>query len=250
VLPPFARRNPARAVRTATPQWEIVDDPLREEERESRLEAASAVVAVLGFQTALAVASYTANWKVWEFRWWVWLVPAPFELLLWVVLVATRPRRRLEEIGIRREATLVLLGLVGVANAFLLFAVIGSLISGKETSGAQLLLKAVTVWTTNVVAFGLWYWAFDRGGPVRRLEPNPPPPDFQFPQMDDSRETSWRPHLLDYVYVSYTNSIAFSPTDAMPLTRRAKLAMLFESAISAMTLLLVAARAVNIFKGG
>jgi hypothetical protein len=58
----------------------------------------------------------------------------------------------------------------------------------------------------------------------------------------------WHPRLLDYVYISFTNSIAFSPTDAMPLSRRAKLLMLTESAISATTILLVAARAVNIFK--
>jgi hypothetical protein len=198
---------------------------------------------------ALAVASYMEDWKVWDFHWWVWLAPVGFELLLLVALVGERPRRQLEQLGVRREVTLTLLALVGAGNLFLLVSVLASLVSGKETSGSQLLLKAVTVWTTNVVAFGIWYWAFDRGGPVRRLEPNPPPPDFQFPQMDDS-DVSWRPHLLDYVYVSYTNSIAFSPTDAMPLTRRAKLAMLLESATSAVTLLLVAARAVNIFKGG
>jgi hypothetical protein len=61
-------------------------------------------------------------------------------------------------------------------------------------------------------------------------------------------ERGWRPHLVDYLYVSFTNSIAFSPTDAMPLSRRAKLLMLFESAVSAVTILLVAARAVNIFR--
>jgi hypothetical protein len=223
---------------------------LREVEFESRFEAAGAVVAVIALQVALAVASSMEDWKVWHFHWWVWLVPVVFELLLLVALVGQRPRQQLEQLGVRREVTLTLLGLVGAANAFLLFSVIASLVSGKETSGAQLLLKAVTVWATNIVAFGLAYWAFDRGGPVRRLEPNPPPPDFQFPQMGASDDTSWRPHLFDYVYVSYTNSIAFSPTDAMPLTRWAKLAMLFESATSALTLLLVAARAVNIFKGG
>jgi MFS family permease len=216
------------------------------------VEAASAVAAVLGLQVGLAVASYFAGWRVWDFRWWVWLVAVPFELLLWFVLVASRPRQRLEEIGKRREATLILLVGVGAATAFLLFAMLASLISGTETSGAQLLLKAVTVWATNVVAFGLWYWVLDRGGPVRRIEPNPPPPDFQFPQMQGPGPDAeqWRAHFLDYVYVAYTNAIAFSPTDTMPLTRRAKLAMMFESAISAVTLLLVAARAVNIFKGG
>jgi hypothetical protein len=146
---------------------------------------------------------------------------------------------------------LTLLGLVGAANVLLVLAVVASLVRGQEKSGAQLLLKAVTVWSTNVITYGLWYWAFDRGGPVRRLQPNPPSPDFQFPQMENPELAApgWQPELLDYIYVSFTNSIAFSPTDAMPLSRRAKLAMLSESAISALTVLLVAARAVNIFKG-
>ena len=101
-----------------------------------------------------------------------------------------------------------------------------------------------------MIAFGLWYWGLDRGGPVKRFEPDSPSPDFQFPQMENPQlvEPGWYPELVDYIYVSFTNSIAFSPTDAMPLTRRAKLLMLFESAISAITILLVAARAVNIFK--
>ena len=145
---------------------------------------------------------------------------------------------------------LALLGLISLGNALLLLAVIGSLIQGDEKSGAQLLLKALIVLNSNVITYGLWYWEFDRGGPVRRLDPDPPPPDFQFPQMDNPRlaEPGWQPELLDYIYVSYTNSIAFSPTDVLPLTRWAKLLMLSESAVSALTVLLVAARAVNIFK--
>ena len=144
---------------------------------------------------------------------------------------------------------LTLLALISLVNALLLLAVIASLIRGDEKSGAQLLLKAMTVWGTNVITFSLWFWAVDRGGPVRRLEPDPPPPDFQFPQMENPElaEPGWYPRLFDYVYVSFTNSIAFSPTDAMPLTRRAKMLMLFGSAVSSVTILLVAARAVNIF---
>ena len=101
-----------------------------------------------------------------------------------------------------------------------------------------------------MVTFGLWYWTFDRGGPVRRLEPNPRPPDFQFPQMEnpDLAAPGWHPQLFDYIYVSYTNSIAFSPTDAMPLSRTAKVLMLIQSSASAVTMLLVAARAVNILR--
>ena len=225
-------------------------DPLREEEIESRWEAAPAVATIIGFQVVLASVSRFQHWTLWTLPWWVWLISVPPELALLIPLAWNRPRQRLEQLGLRRMVALALLGVISLTNALLLLALIGSLVKGKETSGAQLLLKAVTVWGTNVIAFGLWYWGIDRGGPVRRLQPDPPPPDFQFPQMENPQLAApgWFPELFDYIYVSFTNSIAFSPTDAMPLTRRAKLLMLSESAISAITILLVAARAVNIFK--
>jgi len=225
-------------------------DALREEEIESRWEAAPAVGVVIAMQVLLGLVSRSEDWKLWIFSWWVWLIPVVPEVILLVPLAWRRPRRQLEQLGLRRRFALGLLAVISAANGVLLFAVIASLVRGEEASGAQLLLKAVTVWTTNVIAFGLWFWAFDRGGPVRRLRPDPPPPDFQFPQMENPQLAApgWMPELVDYVYVSFTNSIAFSPTDAMPLSRRAKLLMLTESALSAMTVLLVAARAVNIFK--
>ena len=228
----------------------MLSDPLREEEIESRWEAAPAVVVVIAFQVLLAAVSRAQDWTLWGLPWWVWLISIGPETALLVPLAWQRSRRRLEQLGHRRTVALSLLGVVSLTNALLLVALIGSLVQGDEKSGAQLLLKAVTVWGTNVIAFGLWYWAFDRGGPVRRLRPDPPPPDFQFPQLENPQlaEPGWRPELVDYIYVSFTNSIAFSPTDAMPLTRRAKLLMLAESALSSMTVLLVAARAVNIFR--
>jgi hypothetical protein len=224
-------------------------DALHEEEIESRWEAAPAIATVTGFQLLLAIVSQTQDWKLWELPWWVWLIPVALELALLILLSWQRPRRRLEQLGLRRTAVLLLLGLVSLANGLLLLAVLASLVHGDEKSGGQLLLKAITVWSTNVIAFGLWYWAFDRGGPVRRLRRDQPPPDFQFPQMENPQLAApgWTPHLVDYVYVSFTNAIAFSPTDAMPLSRRAKLLMLAESALSALTVLLVVARAVNIF---
>jgi hypothetical protein len=225
-------------------------DGLREEERESRWEASPAVAIVIGLQLVLAIVSLTQDWKTWNFSWWVWLIPVVPETILLVLLSWSRPHERLVQMGIRREVGIVLLGVVSLANAVLVVGVIASLVKGQEKSGAQLLLKAVTVWGTNVIAYGLWFWAFDRGGPARRVQPNPPPPDFRFPQMESGEPSadSWTPELFDYMYVSFTNSIAFSPTDAMPLTRWAKALMLSESAISAVTILLVAARAVNIFK--
>jgi hypothetical protein len=225
-------------------------DPLREEERESRWEAGPAVAFVIALQILLAVVSKANSWQLWDFSWWVWLIPVVPEVALLVPLAWERPRRRLEQMGLRRTTAIALLAVISLANGFLLFAVIASLVRGDEKSGAQLLLKALTVWGTNVIAFGLWYWAFDRGGPVTRLGPDPPLADFQFPQMENPQLAApdWQPQLIDYLYVAFTNAIAFSPTDAMPLSRRAKLLMLTESAASAVTILLVAARAVNIFK--
>ena len=105
------------------------------------------------------------------------------------------------------------------------------------------------VWLTNVIAFGLAYWELDLGGPVARaLAGARAGPDFQFPQDENptSAREGWYPRLWDYLYMSLTNSIAFSPTDAMPLTRPAKALMAAGSGLSAVTILLVAARAVNI----
>jgi hypothetical protein len=205
---------------------------------------------VIGLQLTLAVVSRELDWKLWGLSWWVWILPVVPETVLLAALAWEPALRTLERIGHRRNVALILLAIISLENAFALVALIGSLISGHERSGGQLLLKGVTIWGTNVIAYGLWFWGFDRGGPVKRLQPDLPPPDFQFPQMENPQLAApgWRPHLVDYIYISFTNSIAFSPTDAMPLSRWAKLLMLSESAVSAITILLVAARAVNIFK--
>ena len=221
---------------------------VHEEEVESRWEAAPAVVLVIALQLLLAIVSEQKGWKLWGLPWWVWLPCVGPELALLLPLAFRWPRRQLEQLGHRRTAAVSLLAVISAVNALALAALIGSLVSGDEKSGPELLLKAVTIWGTNVIAFGLWFWGLDQGGPIRRLEPDPPPPDFQFPQLENPQlaEPGWHPRLLDYVYLSFTNSIAFSPTDAMPLTRRAKSLMLIESAVSAVTVLLVAARSVNI----
>jgi hypothetical protein len=118
-------------------------------------------------------------------------------------------------------------------------------------TGRQLLVDGGAVWFTNAIAFGLAYWELDCGGPVARaLAPVRRTPDFQFPQDENPQlaHDGWRPRLWDYFYVSLTNSIAFSPTDAMPLTRPAKTLMAAQSMLAAITILLVAARAVNILQ--
>ena len=228
----------------------MIEDPLREEEFESRWEAAPAVVCLITLQLVLALVSREKGWTLWGLPWWTWVVPVVPELCLLLPLALARPRHHLEQLGHRRTVALALFALISVVNALGLIALIGSLASGQEKSGGELLLKGLVIWTANVIVFGLWFWAFDRGGPVRRLKPDPPPPDFQFPQSENPQlaEPGWYPHLVDYLYIAFTNASAFSPTDAMPLTRRVKWLMLLESGISAVTVLLVAARAVNILK--
>jgi uncharacterized membrane protein len=221
-----------------------------EEEVESRYEATLAVALVIGLQLTLALVSLANGWKLIGLRGWVWLIPAVPEAGLMLALAWSAPRQRLEQLGHRRTAALALVGLITAANSLALVALIASLLNAQEKSGGELLLKGATIWGTNVITFGLLFWEFDRGGPIRRRKPHPPPRDFQFPQDENPTlaEPAWHPRLADYVYVSFTNAIAFSPTDVMPLTRRVKMMMLTESAISAVTVLLVAARAVNILR--
>jgi hypothetical protein len=110
-------------------------DALREEEIESRWEAAPAVLVVIGLQVLLAVVSRVEHWKLWVFPWWVWLIPIAPEALLPLPLAFQRPSRRLEQLGHRRTVALALLGVVSFANAILLTAVIASLVRGDEKSG-------------------------------------------------------------------------------------------------------------------
>ncbi len=148
------------------------------------------------------------------------------------------------------RAALVLTALIMVVNTAALFNLVHALlVHVSNKTGQTLLLDAMNIWLTNVIVFALWYWNLDRGSPATRELVEKSEQDFLFPQMISSRsETSpaWSPGFLDYAYVSFTNAAAFSPTDTMPLSARAKILMMCESAISLATLALVAARAVNI----
>jgi uncharacterized membrane protein len=116
-----------------------------------------------------------------------------------------------------------------------------------SVDGGQLLLAAGEVWATNVIVFALWYWELDGGGPPHRLAHPAAQRDFAFTQMTSPQlaEADWHPRFVDYLYLSFTNASSFGPTDTLPLTRWAKLLMLLQSAVSIVTLILVAARGVN-----
>ena len=113
-----------------------------------------------------------------------------------------------------------------------------------------LLLAGSGIWLTNVIVFALWYWQFDRGGPVARALGVKPYPDFLFPQQTapDIAPPDWEAEFVDYLYLSFTNATAFSPTDVMPLSRWTKMTMLVQAAASLLIVALVVARAVNILR--
>jgi len=225
-------------------------DRLRAAVRESRDDAAPFALVAAGILVLLALVSRHAHWLLLGHPlWWVWLVvAAPYLILSATLLFGVA---RLVRHDRRREIVIALLALVWALNVLGVAVLVVSLVapSGAHMTGRQLLVSGGAVWATNAVAFGLTFWELDCGGPVARaLAAAPRRPDFQFPQDENPllARDGWAPRLWDYVYVSLTNSIAFSPTDAMPLTRPAKALMAAESTLAAVTILLVAARAVNI----
>ena len=148
----------------------------------------------------------------------------------------------------RRRLALALTALVSAVNIASLYLLAHYLLKGGRAGGHALVGAGIVLWVTNVLLFGLWYWELDRGGPVaRQLEPDAMP-DFLFPQMTQEgiSPPGWRPIFIDYMYTSFTNATAFSPTDTMPLTPMAKVLMTVQSAAALLTVALVLARAVNI----
>lgn len=225
----------------------MTDDRLHAAQREARLEAVPFAVAILAANVGLAVLSRRQGWELFGERdWWLWLaVGAPSALLVLTFLVGPR---RLGLDRLRREIAIATLALLWLGTTAGMTCVIVSLAHWQPT-GSQLLASAAVVFLTNVLTFSLVFWELDDGGPVARAMADARlRPDFQFPQDENPQlaRPGWAPALVDYVYVSVTNSIAFSPTDAMPLTHSAKLLMGVEAAVSALTVLVVGARAINI----
>jgi hypothetical protein len=230
----------------------VSPDPerLRAAAREARDDAAPFALAAAAILIALALVSRHAHWDLLgQPLWWMWVVVAvPYVFLSTTLLFGLS---RLVRHDRRREIVIGLLTLVWVFSVLGVVVLVISLVarSGVHITGRQLLFSGGAVWFTDVVAFGLALWELDCGGPLARaLATAPRKPDVQFPQDENPQlaREGWAPRLWDYFYVSLTNATAFSPTDAMPLTRPAKTLMAAESTLSAITVLLIAARAVNI----
>jgi uncharacterized membrane protein len=176
-----------------------------------------------------------------------WLVPG-LEALLLIALAAAAPQRRARHYKRRRTVVLVLIALLSATNAVSLALLCHYLIAGGHETGKNLIFSGALLWVINVLLFGLWYWELDRGGPLQRMKHSREHADFLFVQMSDARwaPKGWMPGLVDYLYLSFTNATAFSPTDTMPLTPMAKSLMAGQSLVALITVGLVVARAVNI----
>ena len=180
----------------------------------------------------------------------VWVLPA-LEGVLLLALVLANPHRINRQSRVLRMLGLALATLISFANAWSVVSLAEGLVRGTEGENAgPLLVTGGAIWLTNVIVFALWYWEFDRGGPVARALGTDPYPDFLFVQMTSPQlaPPDWEPAFADYLYLAFTNAAAFSPTDVMPLSRWAKLAMTVQSAVSILTVALIVARAVNILK--
>jgi hypothetical protein len=179
----------------------------------------------------------------------IWLLPA-LEGALLLGLIVTTPRRHEPPHRHRRVAAIVLVGIVSAANLLSLVLLTHYLLHTGNIDGRQLILAGVEIWITNILIFAVWYWELDRGGPQGRklTGADAPTPDFLFPQMTEERlgRWDWRAGFVDYLYISFTNVSAFSPTDTMPLSATAKMLMLIQASAAIVTIGLVVARAVNI----
>jgi uncharacterized membrane protein len=178
----------------------------------------------------------------------VWIIPS-IEGVLLLGLVMSTPWVPVSRHPQRRRVALTLVCLVVASNLVNLSLLVHHLLhDSQQGHGYQLVLAGVEIWLTNVLLFTVLFWELDRGGPMARRAEELKAPDFLFVQMTEPKlgGLEWRATYIDYLYTSFTNATAFSPTDTMPLTPAAKLMMLVQSGASLLTLGMVFARAINI----
>jgi uncharacterized membrane protein len=207
---------------------------------ESRWVPALAILAVLGLLAALPG-------HVHVLPVWVSYLAALVVIVPMVAVTLTAGNM----LWLRIERTMIiLLATAYVANTIAEVAdMIGVITFHPSGNNAfALLSSSVAIWVTNVLMFSLLYWQVDRGGPYARASKLSAKPDWVFPQpaAPEDLPPDWRPLFLDYLYLGFNTATAFSPTDALPLTHRAKMLMLIESAISLLTMVIIVARAINI----
>lgn len=178
------------------------------------------------------------------------------ELLLVLVLLILNPLHLSRFATGGQIVSLVLLAAITIDNTTSAIVLDYRILTGEVSNDAAVLLgSGAAVFITNIIVFGIWYWEMDLGGPfaragVKARDPKRRYPDFLFPQMGARKlaPADWEPRFVDYLYVSVTNVMAFSPTDTMPLTHRAKAMMTLQALVAVSTIALVFARAVNVLR--
>jgi hypothetical protein len=179
-----------------------------------------------------------------------WLVPGIEIAMLGALLAADPARVAARASWLRRLSIALVLSLVVVAVSSTA-VLISDLIRGATVaeSAGPLLTSGALIWLGNCLVFGLLYWLLDSGGPLARYRGEHQYPDFAFSQQmsPELAPPGWRPQFVDYLILGLTTSMAFSPTDVMPMVLWAKLTMALQSLISLLVFGLVIARAVNVF---
>ena len=239
VYRPHANRKPKRpSTGEPVPSWQIPTDP------ESRWPAFGAAVVVIAGQAWVAVSLSLRP---------VWLFPVISAVLL-VASVAVYLPPRTEPSPLMRALAMSLVGMLVIANAVSLVQLVRDIFVG--TSGldpAGLILVGIVLWVVNFAIFAFVYWELDGDGPEVRADGYRDFPDLVFPQQQSDQQglapANWKPTFPDYAYVSLTAATAFSPTDAMPYSKRVKLVMGVESTISLAIVAMIVARAINIARG-
>jgi len=174
----------------------------------------------------------------------------PSWLPLAVILVLAIPLAlaiRFERHDLRRAIGMAGLATVTAAVAISTIFLVSQLVSGKVTA-KSLLVSGGALWAANLFTFALWYWEIDGGGPSKRRRDGHISSDFLFPQLqvgDGTSSHGWWPGFLDYLFVAFNASTAFSPTDTLILSRRAKILMMIQATIAFVTVIVIAARAIN-----
>jgi len=156
-------------------------------------------------------------------------------------------------LALERAVTLLVVAvMIASTLAALAYLVVAMVTRSSELGGLELLTSSVAAWVANVLMFALLYWQIDRGGPGARASGAGPRPDLYFSAEGappDALPPDWRPTFVDYLFLAFSTATAFSATDAMPITARAKMMMMLESSISLVTIVVVAARAINVIGG-
>ena len=179
--------------------------------------------------------------------WWAPVMFGAFMLAPMAGVMLTRGSARW--LRIERVVTLACCFAAGVVTLMTLSAVIRAMLSAEaQASGLQLLSSGCAVWVINVLMFSMLHWQLDAGGPEARADGKPDFCDWLFPQTSapEHARPGWRPRFMDYLALAFTTATAFSPTDVLPLTSRAKGYMMLESVISLVTIAVVASRAINV----